>query len=95
MIQKNSEVYSHVAIAESSFMNPYHYFVANALNPTGGNLASPWPTWTVNCSDIVYLDGEDKVSLGVGLLYSPDISSNITLWYMSGFISGHYLGDRP
>ena len=95
MIQKNREVYSHVAIAESSFMNPYHYFVANALNPTGGNLASPWPTWTVNCSDIVYLDGEDKVSLGVGLLYSPDISSNITLWYMSGFISGHYLGDRP
>lgn len=95
MIQKNREVYSHVAIAESSFMNPYHYFVANAINPTGATLSSPWPTWTVNCSDIVYLDGNDYVSLGVGLLYSPDISSNITLWYMSGFISGHYLGDRP
>lgn len=95
MIQKNREVFSHVAIAESSFMNPYHYFVANAINPTGATLSSPWPTWTVNCSDVVYLDGNDYVSLGVGLLYSPDISSNINLWYMSGFISGHYLGDRP
>ncbi len=94
MIQKNREVFSHVAIAESSFMNPYHYFVANAINPTGASFSSLWPTWTINCSDIVYLDENDYVSIGVGLLYAPDISSNKTLWYMSGFISGHYLGNR-
>lgn len=94
MIQKNKTVFSHISIAESSFMSPYHYFVANAINPVGSNLSTPWPTWTINCSDILYLSETDIVSLGVGLLYSPSIASSINVWYMSGFISGTYLGDR-
>ena len=81
-------------------MNPAPYF-NNYLNITNGELSVPWPTWTINCSDVIYLDENDYVSVGVGLLYAPIITIEGTtylgrnLWYLSGFISGTYLGDRP
>ena len=99
-IQKNNQTWSHTSIAQSSFMNPAPYF-NNSLNITNGELSVPWPTWTINCSDVIYLDEDDYVSVGVGLLYAPIITIEGTtyigrnLWYLSGFISGTYLGDRP
>lgn len=99
-IQKNSQTWSHTSIAQSSFMNPAPYFNSSFLT-TSGELSVPWPTWTINCSDVIYLDENDYVSVGVGLLYAPPIYVGSTaylgrnLWYLSGFISGTYLGDRP
>lgn len=99
-IQKNRQTWSHTSIAQSSFMNPAPYINGSFIT-TSGEVSVPWPTWTINCSDVIYLDENDYVSVGVGLLYAPAIYVGPTaylgrnLWYLSGFISGTYLGNRP
>ena len=96
-IIKNRIDYSYISIAESSTMSPYPFF-GNSL--VGSNY--PWPTWTINCSDIIQVIDTDIISIGVGALYSPNRIGNnntytqpgttIDLWYLSGFLSATYLG---
>jgi hypothetical protein len=95
---KNGQQYSYLSIAESSTINPVAYLGVNL--PLGVS-TFPWPTWTVNCSDIIFLNDTDTISLGVGALYSPFFDgvnyiytqpTTFNLWYLSGHISAVYLG---
>lgn len=95
-IVKNSNDYSYLTIAESSTISPTAFFNNNV--PTGTSLY-PWPTWTLNCSDIIYIDNNpnSRISLGVGAIFAPingsySTSTTINLWYSSGFVSATYLG---
>lgn len=101
--------YSHISIAESYVVNPSPFFNNNIGGGIGGNISSyPWPTWTINCSDIIYLDSSspaDSFTISVGALYAPDPNNNpsglitpgvpgfVNLYYCSGYVSAVYLGD--
>ncbi len=90
---------SYISIAESSTINPV---AALGVNVPTGTSTYPWPTWTINCSDIVKLTSTDKISVGVGGLFAPRIAppdydylpgTQMNLWYLSGYISAVYLGN--
>lgn len=100
-ITKNRFDYSHISIAESSFINPIALF--DGLGFTDASQYQ-WPTWTVNCSDIVYLtdSSPDTIGVSVGALYVPldqngtfiyGTQASVDLYYCSGYISAVYLGD--
>lgn len=95
-IVKNSIDYSYLTIAESSTISPVAFFGNNLPENTS---LFPWPTWTLNCSDIIYIDDspDSRISLAVGALFSPENgfynnTTTVNLWYASGFVSGTYLG---
>lgn len=95
-IVKNSIDFSYLSIAESSTISPIAFFGNNLPENTS---LFPWPTWTLNCSDIIYIDDspDSRISLAVGALFSPENgfynnTTTVNLWYASGFVSGTYLG---
>jgi len=95
-IIKNSDDYSYLSIAESSSISPIA-ILGNTL-PENTSTAA-WPTWTINCSDIIYIDDNpnSRISVAVGGLYAAtngfyNAPTNINLWYSSGFVSATYLG---
>jgi hypothetical protein len=98
-ITKNSQQHSYISIAESSTISPNAIF---GLNTIGETSQFPWPTWTINCSDILQLNDTDRITIGVGGLYAPTGAPNysylpgaqLNLWYMSGYVSAVYLGDN-
>lgn len=98
-IIKNTNDYSYVTIAESSTISPIAYFGNNVPPQTS---FYPWPTWTLNCSDIIKIDEnpDSRISVAVGPIFAPDINglyntstTTINLWYTSGFLSATYLGE--
>ena len=97
-IIKDGSIYSYLTIAESSTVSPVAYFGNNNLPENTSYF--PWPSWTLNCSDIIYVDEnpEFSITIGIGGLYAPNINNgyntttNINLWYMSGFFTATYLG---
>ena len=95
-IVKDSQDYSYLTIAESSTVSPVAYF-GNILPDDTSYYA--WPSWTLNCSDIIYINDSpnSRISIGVGGLYAPfngfyNAPTSINLWYLSGFFSATYLG---
>lgn len=95
-IVKDSQDYSYLTIAESSTVSPVAYFGNNLPEDTS---YYAWPSWTLNCSDIIYINDSpnSRISIGVGGLYAPfngfyDAPTSINLWYLSGFFSATYLG---
>ena len=101
-ITKNNYDYSHISIAESSFITPTALFNGLGFIDTS---QYQWPTWTINCSDIVYLTdtNPDVLGVSVGALYAPPDSNGtfiyndpvaVDLYYCSGYISAVYLGDN-
>jgi hypothetical protein len=97
-LRKNSGEYSHMSIAESSFVNANAFFGLGIF----GQFTNMWPTWTINCSDIMYLDDvTDTFSVSVGGLYAPNQGGSFTpltpsymnLYYCSGYVSAVYLGN--
>lgn len=95
-IVKDSQDYSYLTIAESSTVSPVAYFGNNLPE---GTSYYPWPSWTLNCSDIIYINDfpSSRISIGVGGLYAPfngfyNAPTSINLWYLSGFFSATYLG---
>lgn len=100
-IIKDDIDYSYLTIAESSTINPGAYF-ANFNSSLFENTSSlPWPTWTLNCSDIVYINDSpnSRITIGIGGLYAPinggfyNGPTSINLWYSSGYVSAVYLGS--
>ncbi len=96
-IVKDTNHYSYLSIAESSTISPLAVFGNNFPENTS---PFPWPTWTINCSDIVYINDnpDSRISVAVGALYAPingfyNSPTSINLWYSSGFISATYLGS--
>lgn len=95
-IVKDSQDYSYLTIAESSTVSPVAYFGNNLPEDTS---YYAWPSWTLNCSDIIYINDspDSRISIGVGGLYAPlngfyTGPTSINLWYLSGFFSATYLG---
>ena len=98
-IVKNNIDYSYLTIAESSTVSPLAIFKDDFDNLIGSPSGYPWPSWTLNCSDIVTLtDDVSTISIDVGCLYAPINgqyaipNTNVNLWYLSGFLSATYLG---
>lgn len=96
-IVKDSQDYSYLTIAESSTVSPVAYFGNNLPENTS---YYPWPSWTLNCSDIIYVNEnpDSRISIDIGGLYAPTNGfyngpSIINLWYLSGFFSATYLGS--
>jgi hypothetical protein len=97
-IVKNNIDYSYLTIAESSTVSPT--IALGSYKPLETS-DFPWPSWTLNCSDIVTItDDYSTISIDVGCLYAP-LNGNYTpsstpnlvnLWYLSGFFSATYLG---
>lgn len=94
---KDNDDYSYLSIAESSSISPIAYFGNNLPENTG--VSYPWPTWTINCSDIIYINDSpnSRINVGVGGLYAPVNGfyygpTSINLWYSSGYVSAVYLG---
>lgn len=98
-IVKNNIDYSYLTIAESSTVSPLAIFGDDFDDLDGSPSGYPWPSWTLNCSDIVTLtDDISTISIDVGCLYAPINGNydtpniNVNLWYLSGFLSATYLG---
>ena len=97
-ILKNGIQSSYISVGESSTISPVGLLGINV--PTGA-ATFPYPTWTINCSDILYLTDTDIITVGIGGLFAPRIDppdydyipgTQISLWYLSGYISAVYLG---
>lgn len=97
-IVKDNIDYSYLTIAESSTVSPLAVFGNNFNNLDGSLSEYAWPSWTLNCSDIVNInDINSSISIDVGCLYAPingnyNNSTLVNLWYLSGFFSATYLG---
>lgn len=98
-IVKNNIDYSYLTIAESSTVSPLAIFGDDFDNLIESPSGYPWPSWTLNCSDIVTItDDISTISIDVGCLYAPingqynTPNINVNLWYLSGFLSATYLG---
>jgi hypothetical protein len=101
-IVKNNIDYSYLTIAEGSTVSPLAIFGDDFDDLDGSPSGYPWPSWTLNCSDIVEItDDISTISIDVGCLYAP-LNGNynpnnstpnlVNLWYLSGFLSATYLG---
>lgn len=101
-------IYSHTSIGQNSTI--YAPPVINAYLPTAvaqvpntGRPAYsyPWPSWSIQCNDIVYLNDGDIISIAVGVLNDYLVVNNnfiqnqdtIPLVYLSGYINATFIGE--
>ena len=96
-IVKDNIDYSYLTIAESSAVPPLAVFGGGFGDLIGEPSSYPWPSWTLNCSDIVEINDITTISIDVGCLYAPldgnyNAPTIVNLWYLSGFFSATYLG---